>query len=436
MPNNIIKRIWNQNSMTNVEDLRGSAFTNESSGHTFQISGVDSDGNVAPLAGTVSGIFLRPDNTDVAITGTLAEGVASITLPAECYDVPGRFGLAVYMTANGQKTVIYAAVGSVARTSSGNVSPQTTADVTDLINQISAAVAQIPQSWTGMMADIAPTYSDSAVYPVGAYCYYNGDLYRSVVAITTAESWDASHWETAVIGNDLINAVNAISGKADKTDTVLDTTLSHGRKSGTTAGLNSIAYGNNIEASGNHSAAFNTRTKASGFAAAAFGEDTIASGQSAHAEGGNNEASGYWSHVEGNLTLASGANSHAEGEGTAILHIGGETEKYPTTASGRGAHAEGLCTIANHAHQHSAGEFNVADPSEAAADQRGTYVEIIGNGTANDARSNARTLDWSGNEELAGDLVVKKGTTEEISVLGLKAMIDALTQRLEQLESH
>ena len=34
------------------------------------------------------------------------------------------------------------------------------------------------------------------------------------------------------------------------------------------------------------------------------------------------------------------------------------------------------------------------------------YAEIIGNGTANDARSNARALDWEGNEYLKGDLYV------------------------------
>ena len=38
----------------------------------------------------------------------------------------------------------------------------------------------------------------------------------------------------------------------------------------------------------------------------------------------------------------------------------------------------------------------------AGANERGTYIEIVGNGTADNARSNARTLDWSGNEILTG----------------------------------
>ena len=210
MANNIIKRVWNQNRIVHIDDLRGMLFQAESGGHTFQISGIDDAGNVIALSGSVAGVFMRPDNTDVAITGSASGGVVSVTLPAECYSVPGRFGLTVFVTDSGQKTAVYAAIGTVSRTSSGTVSPGTTADVVDLINQINAAVATIPASWTGLMADIAPTYSDAAVYPVGAYVYYNGDLYRCTTAITTAESWTAGHWTAAVLGNDVSELKSAL----------------------------------------------------------------------------------------------------------------------------------------------------------------------------------------------------------------------------------
>lgn len=213
MENNVINRVWNQNRMVTIEDLKGMIFQAESGGHTFQISGVDDAGNIIALSGSVAGVFLRPDNTDVAITGSASGGVVSVTLPANCYDVPGRFGLTVFVTANGQKTAVYAAMGTVSRTSSGTVSPGTTSDVVDLINQINAAVATIPASWTGLMADIAPIYSDTAVYPVGAYVYYNGDLYRCITAITTAESWTAEHWTAAVLGNDVSDIMSAISAQ-------------------------------------------------------------------------------------------------------------------------------------------------------------------------------------------------------------------------------
>lgn len=211
MANNVIKRIWNQNTLVNIEALKGAIFEDEDGGHTFEISGVDNSGNAISLSGTVAGVFLRPDNTDVPITGSASGGIVSVTLPAECYDVPGRFGLTVFVTADSQKTCVYAAIGTVGRTSSGSVAPGTSADVVDLINQISAAVATIPASWSGLMADIAPTYSTSAAYPVGAYVYYNGDLYRCTTAITTGETWTAAHWTTSVLGNDVSDLKNALN---------------------------------------------------------------------------------------------------------------------------------------------------------------------------------------------------------------------------------
>ena len=45
-------------------------------------------------------------------------------------------------------------------------------------------------------------------------------------------------------------------------------------------------------------------------------------------------------------------------------------------------------------------------------DIRGKYVHIIGNGTADDARSNAHTLDWDGNAWYAGDVYVG-GTNQD-----------------------
>lgn len=86
-----------------------------------------------------------------------------------------------------------------------------------------------------------------------------------------------------------------------------------------------------------------------------------------------------------------------------------------TKASGNFSFAEGNETIANHLAQHVFGEYNIADASTAAAGERGNYVEIVGNGAYN-ARSNARTLDWSGNEVLAGKLTVGVAGTNSLDV--------------------
>lgn len=208
--NNIIKRTWNQNRLVNIEDLTGMAFQAEADGHTFEISGADDTGAAVELSGTVSGVFRRPDNADIALTGSASDGVVSVTLSEDCYAVPGRFGLTIFVTSNSQKVAVYACVGTVAVSSTGNVAGDTPASVEDLIDDINAAIAdlnsaigQIPASYANVMAAIAPTYSSSALYPVGSYTWYDGALYRCITAIITAEAWDSTHWAKVSIGADV-----------------------------------------------------------------------------------------------------------------------------------------------------------------------------------------------------------------------------------------
>ena len=214
MGNNVIRRVWNKNSLTNIEELRGMVFQAEEAGHTFEIRGVDGEGNAIALSGTPSGVMLRPDGTDVTLDCAVSDGVVTATLPAECYDVQGRFGLTVYLTSDGQKTAIYAAIGTAVHTSSGNVSPATTASVVDLINAIEAAIEQIPASDTNLKAAMAATYSTSAVYPVGSYAWYNGKLYKCITAITSGETWTSAHWTEAKLANDVSDLKSAYNATA------------------------------------------------------------------------------------------------------------------------------------------------------------------------------------------------------------------------------
>lgn len=117
----------------------------------------------------------------------------------------------------------------------------------------------------------------------------------------------------------------------------------------------------------------------------------VASGNYSVAEGVDTEASGDGSHAEGEASYASGECSHAEGQ---------------SNAEGTYSHAEGLGTVANHRSQHVFGEYNTEDVNANAATARGTYVEMVGNGTGLRNRANARTLDWSGNEVLSGSMTV------------------------------
>lgn len=136
-----------------------------------------------------------------------------------------------------------------------------------------------------------------------------------------------------------------------------------------------------------------------------FGMPSFAKGEAAHAEGVSMSV-GLASHSEGYLTKTLNLYSHAEGRTSTASGIVSHAEGYSTEASGSFSHSEGYSTIANHKSQHVFGEANVEDPSTEAATARGTYVEIVGNGASATARSNARTLDWLGNQWLAGNLKV------------------------------
>ena len=190
----------------------------------------------------------------------------------------------------------------------------------------------------------------------------------------------------------------------------------------TASGTASHAQGWQTTASGDASHTEGESTTASGYVAHAEGETTIASGDDSHVEGKNSTASGNVSHAEGENNTASGYGSHAEGYGNTASGLMAHAEGATTTASGYGSHSEGVGTIANHIGQHVVGAYNTADPSAAEPTAKGNYVEIVGNGTGENTRSNARTLDWSGNEVLAGDLTYNgnKSLTSEVQRLDNK----------------
>ena len=179
---------------------------------------------------------------------------------------------------------------------------------------------------------------------------------------------------------------------------------------------------------GKYSVATNTDENiASGYASFASGYNTTASGSNAHTEGNETVASGDNSHAEGNGTEASNYNAHAEGSGAVASGHSSHAEGASTTASGQGSHAEGQLTKASawntHAEgqgteaagrsQHVEGEYNIVDKSSSVS-QRSKYIHIAGNGNSENARSNAHTLDWSGNAWFKGD--VKVGGTGQDDV--------------------
>ena len=184
--------------------------------------------------------------------------------------------------------------------------------------------------------------------------------------------------------------------KMDKVNPTGTGYFSLNRKAGHTPGTNSVAVGTQTTASGDSSHAEGAYTTASGSCSHAEGDHTVATLDYSHAEGAYTTASGTHSHAEGYYTKTSGPSSHAEGFYTTASRSCSHAEGANTTASGNHSHTEGYYTKATHKAQHVEGEYNIADTSTAKADARGTYVHIVGNGTADDKRSNALTLTWGG----------------------------------------
>ena len=177
-----------------------------------------------------------------------------------------------------------------------------------------------------------------------------------------------------------------LSDYAEKTDTVLETTLSRGRKANTTVGTGSIAFGNTVEASGDYSFATGRNTVASGSCSKAEGSSAVASGSNSHAEGYNTIANGTYTHAEGRLNV----------EPVIFQEWVADTHYYV----GDGVYHEPVfyvCTEENTDATWTASHWRQYPSSSNTA-------FVIGNG--NSTRSNAYMVDWDGNGHYMGDVYV------------------------------
>ena len=204
-----IERTWLQGSPVQVDNLMGNAFVGEAGAHEFLISGKDNAGNVVPITGTITGKFLSSTMTTFALSGYVTEGVASVTLPSECYGAPGQFVVSIFATNGSTTTCIYCGVGSIFRTSTAAIAYPTTTlpDLTLLINQLDDVIASFPADLTHLLGAIAPTFVDNLPFYAGQYVWYNQVLYR-FTADHPAGSWAGSaDTVVAVIGTELNSTV-------------------------------------------------------------------------------------------------------------------------------------------------------------------------------------------------------------------------------------
>lgn len=202
-------------------------------------------------------------------------------------------------------------------------------------------------------------YSATAVYAVGDLCYRDvaspvayRALYQCKTAIPSGEAWNSSHW----------------------------------RQIGTIYGNYSVVEGEN-----NISGGYRSHTE---------GKNNINQGDGTHVEGQNNEIlHGSDSHFEGayHKVVDGSYRNHVQGYGHTIQN-GAETVTTDCFVSGVGNRTSGVranTVIGRYATTMSGASYE---------EPWGDHAFKIGNGTSDNARSNALTVDWNGNVEAAGEI--------------------------------
>lgn len=199
-----------------VEYIDGVLFSQDNQANKINVTVLDG-GEPATLSGTVSANIIRSDGGTVAATGgSITGNVASITLPAAAYAVPGVVSIVVKLTASGVITTIAAIVGNMYRSSTDTaIDPGTVIpSIQTLISQINAAVASIPADYSSLWTKLAPAFSTDASYVAGQYVTYNSGLYR--FNTTHTGGWSSSDVTAVNLGGEITDLKSAITNLGNR----------------------------------------------------------------------------------------------------------------------------------------------------------------------------------------------------------------------------
>ena len=214
-------------------------------------------------------------------------------------------------------------------------------------------------------------------------------------------------------------------------------------------GTRSVAMGSQTKASGTFATAMGQATEASGQASTAMGSNTIAShlgstamGNGADAIANYATAMGYNTTASGNASFAVGHSSEAKGFFSVAM--GGSTAHADgTTAMGMYTNAVGLYSTSmgsyTTARDYSSlviGRYNLTGTEGNSGSPTGFFTAnnafVIGNGTADNARSDAFKVKFNGDTTISNDLTVS-GDIVVSSDARLKANIVSLGSTLAKL---
>ena len=218
-------------------------------------------------------------------------------------------------------------------------------DALKTINEKLGGTNDPNEKWGTLLEEIAENLSPSA----GEQLFVKGTGWNAVAQYAGDQTSTASGEAATAVGKG-----NTSSG---------DFSFTAGAPN-TASGETAVALGSYTVASGKGSFAIGTKSSS--------GAGTTASNTAAFAAGQSVEASGAASQAFGQKSVASGSMSAAFGNNT--------------SATGRSSFVVGQFNVA---------DDNPVDTSHGSGARK--YIFIVGNGTADNDRSNAITVDWDGN---------------------------------------
>ena len=325
-----------------------------------------------------------------------------------------RYNIKSYTRKDGTsayKNAIYAVVGSgddvtvkcVKRpddTASGVKRKEVVLDVdTDSVAEIDRYALKAAEEY--VISDdfeIEPLFMDDETEPELAQkvsIRIDGVEYETVITEITDEYANGKHTQSYACGDKKLKVLNVLNkATAGNTQKIINNKITTGNAGGVGKFTNTDR---NCEVFNDY-------------------ENNVASSYYAHAEGYMTTANAPYSHAEGSNTVASNLSCHAEGSGTTASGNCSHAENTGCIASGSNSHAEGYHTIARGEHSHASGAHTIAGMEVFALGKYNKKAEdvalVVGNGWGNDSheyRSDALTLDYSGNLHISGKLTADGG---------------------------
>ena len=325
-----------------------------------------------------------------------------------------RYNIKSYTRKDGTsayKNAIYAVVGSgddvtikcVKRpddTASGVKRKEVVLDVdTDSVAEIDRYALKAAEEY--VISDdfeIEPLFMDDEAEPELAQkvsIRIDGVEYETVITEITDEYANGKHTQSYVCGDKKLKVLNVLNkATAGNTQKIINNKITTGNAGGVGKFTNTDR---NCEVFNDY-------------------ENNVASAYYSHAEGYMTTASAPYSHAEGSNTVASNLSCHAEGSGTTASGNCSHAENMGCIASGSNSHAEGYHTIARGEHSHASGSHTIAGMEVFSLGRYNKKAEdvalVVGNGWGNDSheyRSDALTLDYSGNLHISGKLTADGG---------------------------